>query len=318
MKRIIAMVIAIIIASNFTGCIVKEDGDGDGLPDNIEKEGWIVRVIYPGQMNATTYHVSSNPHKRDSDGDGLTDYEELMWKGGDKATDPTKKDTDRDGLTDYEEVMIYHTDPLKPYDDIDGDNFPAWQGDYGEIDYYKKHGLDDEKIREYLQNPDVDDDGVNDGYDKDPLKDLKINVTITGLKIWSMMDGQNDKILEVKINVSSDADWHLFSLPAVIVNKNYSLNLNCTLDLDDHGIPGNLSNSFVITVMDMDEGEEIKPFDKDKLPNIDIVGIYRAASQYGGIYLNSNFNITKDCHGYHTKGKDGELWFEISDASIAK
>ncbi|MCD6474023.1 MAG: hypothetical protein J7K47_03850 [Thermoplasmata archaeon] len=315
MKKVAAIFVAIFIAINFTGCI-KEDSDGDGLPDNIEKEGWEVRVIYPGQTSVTTYHVSSNPNKKDTDGDGLTDYEELMMPGG--ATDPNKKDTDGDGLTDYEEARAYHTDPLKPYDDIDDDNFPAWQGDYGEIEYYKKRGVDDKKIREYLQNPDVDGDGVKDGYDKDPLSDLKINITIKGLKIWSMMDGSNDKILEIEINVSSDASSHAFKLPPVIVGKNYSLNYSCTLDLDDRGIPDNLSNSLSITVVDLDNGEERKPLDADGLPSMDIVGIYRAASKYGGIYLNSNFNITKDCHAYNTKGKDGELWFEISNASIAK
>ncbi len=313
MKKIIVIAIVIILAINFGGCI-KEDSDGDGLPDNIEREGWDVKVIYPGQKNVTTYHVSSNPYKKDTDGDGISDYWELMRSGG--PTDPTKKDTDEDGLTDYQEERIFHTDPLKPYDDIDGDNFPGWQGDYGEIEYYKKHGVDEKKIMEYLQNPDVDGDGVKDGYDKDPLRNLMIKVNITGLRIFSLLDGPNDKILEIEINVSSDADWHLFKLPPVIVGKNYSLNLSCTLDLNDEGIPGNLSNIIAITVMDLDEGKEMKPFDKDGLPSLDIVGISPVSSQYGGVYLNSNFNITKDCHAYHTKGRDGELWFSISDASI--
>jgi len=79
---------------------------------------------------------------------------------------------------------------------------------------------------------------------------------------------------------------------------------------------GNLSNFIVITVIDKDDGEEMKPFDKDGFPSLDIVGISRAASQYGGVYLNDNFNITKDCHAYHIKGRDGELWFSISNASI--
>jgi len=53
----------------------------------------------------------------DSDGDGLTDYEEIYIYG----TDPFNPDTDGDGLTDYEEVMIYGTDPLNP--DTDGDGY---------------------------------------------------------------------------------------------------------------------------------------------------------------------------------------------------
>ena len=56
----------------------------------------------------------------DTDGDGLTDQEELQL-----GTDPKNPDTDGDGLTDGEEVKVYKTDPLNPDTDydalIDGD-----------------------------------------------------------------------------------------------------------------------------------------------------------------------------------------------------
>jgi len=50
----------------------------------------------------------------DSDGDGLSDEEEISF-----GTNPNLPDTDQDGLTDKEEVKIYQTDPLNP--DTDGD-----------------------------------------------------------------------------------------------------------------------------------------------------------------------------------------------------
>lgn len=53
----------------------------------------------------------------DTDGDGLTDADEINIY----HTDPNKVDTDGDGLTDYEEVKIYHTDPNNP--DTDGDGY---------------------------------------------------------------------------------------------------------------------------------------------------------------------------------------------------
>lgn len=50
----------------------------------------------------------------DSDGDGLSDAEEMIL-----GTNINLIDTDDDGLSDYDEVKIHHTDPLNP--DTDGD-----------------------------------------------------------------------------------------------------------------------------------------------------------------------------------------------------
>ncbi|MBS4033286.1 MAG: hypothetical protein KGZ85_02370 [Ignavibacterium sp.] len=52
----------------------------------------------------------------DTDGDGLTDEEELTL-----GTSINNTDTDSDGLFDFEEVKIYGTDPLNP--DTDGDGY---------------------------------------------------------------------------------------------------------------------------------------------------------------------------------------------------
>ncbi len=60
--------------------------------------------------------------KTDADLDGLNDEQEKQL-----GTDPKKIDTDGDGLTDYDEVNTYHTNPLKV--DTDGDGF----GDSAEL-----------------------------------------------------------------------------------------------------------------------------------------------------------------------------------------
>jgi outer membrane protein OmpA-like peptidoglycan-associated protein len=113
------------------------DTDGDGLTDGDEV------LIY-----------FTDPLKKDTDGDGLTDGEEInKYK-----TDPLKKDTDGDGLSDGDEVLKYKTDPLNP--DTDGD------------------GLEDgEEVNKYMTDPldaDTDKDGITDfdevkKYNTDPL-----------------------------------------------------------------------------------------------------------------------------------------------------
>ena len=78
----------------------KRDTDRDGLSDGDE---------------VRRYHTS--PRKRDSDGDGLNDGAEMRRY----HTDPRKRDTDRDGLSDGDEVRRYHTRPLER--DSDGDGY---------------------------------------------------------------------------------------------------------------------------------------------------------------------------------------------------
>jgi outer membrane protein OmpA-like peptidoglycan-associated protein/opacity protein-like surface antigen len=114
------------------------DTDGDGISDGDE---------------VLKYHT--NPLKKDTDGDGLSDYDEIFKY----HTDPLKVDTDGDGLSDGDEVLKYHTDPLKV--DTDGD------------------GLSDgDEVLKYHTDPlkvDTDGDGLTDGeevlkYHTDPLK----------------------------------------------------------------------------------------------------------------------------------------------------
>lgn len=114
------------------------DTDGDGLSDGDEVKKY-----------------STNPLKADSDGDGLSDGDEVLKY----HTDPMKLDSDGDGLSDGDEVMKYKTDPLKA--DTDGD------------------GLNDgDEVMKYKTDPlkaDTDGDGLNDGdevmkYKTDPLK----------------------------------------------------------------------------------------------------------------------------------------------------
>ena len=100
------------------------DSDGDGLTDAQE-------VFY-----------GSDPDEADTDGDGINDFRELV----DFGTDPLNPDTDDDGINDFNEIFIYDTDPLNL--DTDGDLLY----DGGEL-VFETEPLD----------PDTDGDGLTDG-----------------------------------------------------------------------------------------------------------------------------------------------------------
>lgn len=100
----------------------------------------------------------------DSDGDGFLDqYEELI------GTDPNNPDTDGDGLTDLEEISVFGTSPLLA--DTDGDGVPDGEDDLdgdGLLNREEKERSTDPT------NPDTDEDGLNDGEEvrigTDPLR----------------------------------------------------------------------------------------------------------------------------------------------------
>lgn len=101
------------------------DTDGDGLSDDEELA------------------IGSDPLNRDYDADGILDGEEVYLYG----TDPLNNDTDGDGLLDGDEVYLYGTDPLSA--DTDGDGL----SDTDELFIYGTDPL----------RWDTDGDGVSDG-----------------------------------------------------------------------------------------------------------------------------------------------------------
>lgn len=113
------------------------DDDRDGLANIEEIEGWTVTYylvstnpLQRGQ--AVTIHVTSDPFKADTDGDGILDGEE--WR---LRLNPRSIDTDGDGLTDFQEVRgfllrdlgVIRTNPL----DADTDHDMRSDGDEAEL-----------------------------------------------------------------------------------------------------------------------------------------------------------------------------------------
>ncbi len=90
------------------------DVDCDGLPDTDEQDGWQVMLVF-GDGSVAMRDVASDPSRFDTDGDGLSDAEELAAR-----TDPRRRDTDGDGLPDFAELFAYKSNPWMV--DTDGDS----------------------------------------------------------------------------------------------------------------------------------------------------------------------------------------------------
>lgn len=69
-----------------------------------------------GVSNADEFAHGSNPSLIDTDGDGLTDQQEIVTY----STNPTRADSDGDGLNDYDEVVTHQSDPWDTDSDDDG------------------------------------------------------------------------------------------------------------------------------------------------------------------------------------------------------
>lgn len=105
--------------------------------------------------NSEEATAGTDPGNPDTDGDGLSDGDEVNRVG----TNPTLADTDGDEVRDGDEVLNQHTDPLNPDTDADGPS----------DDYELFTAFTD------ALNPDTDADGVLDGlelftYLTDPLR----------------------------------------------------------------------------------------------------------------------------------------------------
>ncbi|MEA1953193.1 MAG: hypothetical protein U9O24_02240 [Campylobacterota bacterium] len=138
------------------------DSDGDGLSDGEEVH---------------THHT--NPNSTDSDGDGLSDYYELHTS----QTNPNNVDTDNDGLNDEEEVNTYQTNPNSTDSDGDGlldkEEVTTTNTDPNNADSDGDGLSDGEEVNTHNTDPnhiDSDSDGLSDGdevnhYGTDPTKE---------------------------------------------------------------------------------------------------------------------------------------------------
>ncbi|TSJ70381.1 hypothetical protein FPH17_11520 [Corynebacterium godavarianum] len=178
--------------------VIAKDSDGDGLPDEKEKE------------------LGTDPNKADTDDDGINDGDEVNGSknpfkdnksdedGEPGNTDPKNPDTDGDGVNDGDEINTKV--------DEDGKTVPNESEEDEPTDPNKsdkdtdKDGLTDEEEKELGTDPnkaDTDEDGINDGdevngsknpFDKDGKKveDGKPGAPTDPKKADTDEDGTND------------------------------------------------------------------------------------------------------------------------------
>ncbi|SFX39748.1 DUF3289 family protein [Ruminococcus sp. XPD3002] len=189
------------------------DTDSDGIPDIMEKQ----LGLNPNKddtdddkLNDYFEYVNAvtNPRIADTDGNGVSDFEEDSDEDGLKNGDEQAsnsyafdKDSDDDGLTDGDEVHKYSTDPTNQ--DTDGDGLT----DYEEV----KLGLDPLKISS--------DGSVNDSEKKIP------QTASDATKDTALIESDNWLVPQLSGNVAGLLDNQVF------MRKDESMSFN-----DNHSI----------------------------------------------------------------------------------
>jgi len=106
---LLALLAEIVGLRHITGTIRANAGKkvtSTGFIAELERRsGKALRHLLPGWVLPGAYRGLDFSSARDSDGDGLADFQETV-----RGLDPRHHDTDRDGQTDYEELAA-HTDP---------------------------------------------------------------------------------------------------------------------------------------------------------------------------------------------------------------
>lgn len=183
--------------------LTQADSDGDGLSNVIENK--IGTNIYDVDSDGDGlddayeyYYLMTDPTKKDSDNNGISDYYEDFDGDGlingleyINGTDPYKKDSDEDGLSDYDEIYIYKTNALKSDSDEDG------LSDMEDIEF----GFDP-------MLPDTDYNGILDGDEKrNQIKEIEINnvenTQVKKISVEMKIGGNIEKKVEIK-NVYGD------------------------------------------------------------------------------------------------------------------
>lgn len=239
-------VTVLLLSVALAGCSqISNDRDGDGLPNSLEED----IGTDPDDPDTdgdgltdleevTTYSsLGVDPLKADTDGDGLNDFEEVRRYG----TRPDQVDSDQDGLTDFEEVrdhgewdcqeqtenrtcrLVQGPDPLDP--DTDDDQWPDGQ----EIDYWMQRFDDPLFAGDLASTADVDDDGWQDGEDGDPFSNLRLRISLAEINLTRSFGSGGANLSFLYEASSRSRQRHVGQIPVGVTQ----LDINMTIDVDD-------------------------------------------------------------------------------------
>lgn len=132
----------------------------------------------------------------DTDGDGLSDYEELYVYN----TSPYLADTDSDGYSDYEEVMEMNTNPLCP-EGQDCLGLSNAQGTSSDIEFNDNDNEDDsEEVIEDNNSMSIEDAVVDGEVNPDFLRELLINNGLNKKDVDAISDEELKRVYQEVIS----------------------------------------------------------------------------------------------------------------------
>lgn len=178
-------------SKTFTGTApAAGDSDGDGLSDAEELSGWEVQVKQ-GDGSVARRTVTSDPDKPDTDGDGLSDKEERS-----NFTDARSSDTDQDGLSDFDELKKWASSPT----DVDSDGDSRGNSSLFDGNEIKIHGTSPTLA-------DTDGDKISD-YDEIIVRGGAYNPLIANVpQLELSLEGTTDLSVNVKYNDASNTQY---------------------------------------------------------------------------------------------------------------
>ncbi len=230
------------------------DSDGDGLSDYQE-----INITETDPFNVYSNSNGITDDQEDPDGDFITNLEEFILGGNPLVVDDRNNiaDSDNDGLTDFQELNLTFTNHLSADSDGDGINDSQEDLDSDGLTNFQemKLGTDPLVFDSHELQKDTDDDGLVDIYE---LKITNTDPNLADTNADGILDGQGD----------TDNDG-LTDFIEILLGTNPTVK-NIALDSDGDGLTD--TQELFITLTDKDSSDSNSNGILDGLEDSDLDG----------------------------------------------